>query len=459
METRYLDIRAYVAAVPEMDRFLTVDELQAAFDHLATAHPDLTRLRRVGTSKLGEPIRMLSIGHGSRNLLMFGCPHPNEPIGAMLIHHLTNLLCTDANLRNHYDYTWHFISTVDPDGTRLNEAWFAGPFTPTNYARHFYRPASKDQVEWTFPLSYKDAYFDATLPETEMLMRVIDELQPELMASLHNAGFSGVYYYVSTGDHELYDTLHALPAWEGLPLAMGEAEVPWATPLADAIFPLLTTADAYDYLEANGGDPGASESGASSFEYSRAYNTFNIVTEVAYFDDPRVNDQTPTTTNRRAAILASLDDQTASREAMRAHWTNVVKDLSVDSPFRRTVDWWVNDLDSDTDAERTWATTNPDTDRPATQAELFSSQVMPQFYRLCWQGLIVRMLEGEVGIGNGTPAIRRELAAARDTFERWGAQLESELDFRTVPIRKLVGVQFGAVLAAADYLTRQHAPA
>ncbi len=450
-----LDIRAYVAAVPEMDRFLTVDEMQQAFDELAAAYPELTSLRRVGTSKLGEPIRMLSIGHGSRNMLMFGCPHPNEPIGAMLIHHLTRLLCTDETLRNAYDYTWHFISTVDPDGTRLNEDWFAGPFTPTNYARHFYRPAGKDQVEWTFPISYKDHYFDASLPETEMLMRVIDELQPDLMASLHNAGFSGVYYYVSNGDDALYDTLHALPAWEDLPLAMGEAEVPWATPLADAIFPLLSTADAYDYLEANGGNPGENESGASSFEYSRPYNTFNIVTEVAYFDDPRVNDQTPTTTNRREAILASLDEQAASREAMQAHWNAVVKDLSVDSPFRRTVDWWVNELGSDTDAERTWATNNPDTDRPATAAELFSSQIMPQFFRLCWQGLIVRMLEGEIGIGNGTPAIRRELTTARETFERWGAQLESELDFRTVPIRKLVGVQFGAVLAAAEYLARQ----
>jgi hypothetical protein len=83
---------------------------------------------------------------------------------------------------------------------------------------------------------------------------------------------------------------------------------------------------------------------------------------------------------------------------------------------------------------------------------------MPKFYRLCWQGLIVRMLEGEVGIGNGTPAIRHELSAARETFERWGAQLESELEFRTVPIRKLVGVQFGAVLAAADYLQRSRPP-
>jgi hypothetical protein len=452
-----LDIRAYVAAVPEMDRFLTVDELLAGFEHFAETYPEIARLRRVGTSKLGEPIRMLSIGSGSRQMLMFGCPHPNEPIGAMLIHHLTELLCTDAGLRERYDYTWNFISTVDPDGTRLNEGWFGGPFTPTNYARHFYRPAAKDQVEWTFPISYKEHYFDASLPETEMLMRVIDELKPELMASLHNAGFSGVYYYSSEGDQAYYDTLHALPAWEDLPLAMGEAEVPWATPLADAIFPLLSTTDGYDYLEANGGNPGASESGGSSFDYSRQYGTFNIVTEVAYFDDPRVNDESPTTTNRREAILASLDAAEESRAMMQAQWNAVVKDLSTDSPFRRTVDWWVNELGTNADAERNWARENADTDRPATVAELFSSQIMPQFFRLCWQGLIVRMLEGEVGIGNGTPGIRRELVAARDTFERWGAQLESELDFRTVPIRKLVGVQFGAVLAAAEYLARQRA--
>jgi hypothetical protein len=452
-----LDIRAYVAAVPVMDRFLTVDELLAAFERLADSYPEVARLRRVGTSKLGEPIDMLSIGSGSRNMLMFGCPHPNEPIGAMLIHYLTELLCTDADLRDRYDYTWHFISTVDPDGTRLNEGWFGGPFTPTNYARHFYRPAAKDQVEWTFPISYEEHYFDASLPETEMLMRVIDELKPDLMASLHNAGFSGVYYYSTEGDQAYYDTLHALPDWEGLPLAMGEAEVPWATPLANAIFPLLSTTDAYDYLEANGGDPGTRDSGGSSFDYSRQYGTFNIVTEVAYFDDPRVNDESPATTNRREAILASLDAAEASRAMMKGHWDAVVKDLSADSPFRRTVDWWVNELGSDADAERNWARENPDTDRPATVAELFSSQIMPQFFRLCWQGLIVRMLEGEVGIGNGTPGIRRELVAARDTFERWGAQLESELDFRTVPIRKLVGVQFGAVLAAAEYLSRQRA--
>jgi hypothetical protein len=80
---------------------------------------------------------------------------------------------------------------------------------------------------------------------------------------------------------------------------------------------------------------------------------------------------------------------------------------------------------------------------------------MPQFYRLCWQGLIVRMLQAEIATGHGTPAIRQTLAAATDTFDRWGAQLESELNVRTIPIRKLVAVQLGAILGVAAYLTRQ----
>ena len=68
--------------------------------------------------------------------------------------------------------------------------------------------------------------------------------------------------------------------------------------------------------------------------------------------------------------------------------------------------WWL-DLNERQEAERTWIESNPDMDRPATVAELFSNRIMPQFYRLCWQGLIVRMLQAEVATGNGTPAIRR----------------------------------------------------
>jgi hypothetical protein len=38
------------------------------------------------------------------------------------------------------------------------------------------------------------------------------------------------------------------------------------------------------------------------------------------------------------------------------------------------------------------------------------------------------------------------------TFEAWADQLEAGLDYRVVPIRKLMSVQLGSMLATADYL-------
>jgi hypothetical protein len=62
------------------------------------------------------------------------------------------------------------------------------------------------------------------------------------------------------------------------------------------------------------------------------------------------------------------------------------------------------------------------------------------------------MLEGEVGIGNGTPKIRKHLAECLAAFNERGDRLESELDYRVVPIRKLVAMHLGAALATLDAL-------
>lgn len=312
-----MDIRAYMAQIPEMPRFLAVDELHADLARLAERYPDLVRLRRVGTSRLGEPLHLLSIGQGRHNAFLFGCPHPNEPIGAMMVHHLTNLFCRDAALRESLDYTWHVIPCVDPDGTRLNEGWFAGPYTPMNYARHFYRPAPDQQVEFTFPVAYKRRYFDRALPETQMLMRAIDELRPRFMFSLHNGGFGGVSYYISRAAEPLYDTFRQVPAWEGLPLGLGEPEAPYMPELAPAIFRMPASGEIYDQLEAHGADPTQTAIGASSNDYASRYGTFTLIAEMPYFDDPRVNDQTATDILRRDAILAGLDLREAATTTLR----------------------------------------------------------------------------------------------------------------------------------------------
>ncbi len=446
-----------MAAVPEMDRFLTVDELNADFERIAGEYPEIATLERVGSSQLGEPISMLSIGKGERNVLLFACPHPNEPIGAMLVHHFARLLCEDADLRDELGYTWNLITCVDPDGTRLNEGWFSGPFTVDNYARNFYRPASHKQVEWTFPNFYKQNYFDQSLPESEMLMRVIDRLKPVLMGSLHNAGFGGVYYYLSRDVPALHSIFHELPEWEGLPLSLGEPEVPYAVEYAPAIFELITTAQSYDYMEANGGDMSDFSQGGSSAEYAAPHGTVTLVIEMAYYDDPRVNDQTVTSTNRREAILKGLDEADAVYAEMDRHLEAVRDDARTKSSFEVALRSFVKMQQRFMGAQRQWAESDPETDRPATVAELFSSDQEGRFYRQLLFGMLLRMLDGEVAVGNGTPAIRKALAEARASFERRASALDADLDVRAVPIRKLVAVQLGAVLAAAQELAGSQA--
>jgi hypothetical protein len=443
-----------MTSLPEMDRFLTVDELRQDFERIAREFPDIARLERVGSSSLGEPIHMLSMGTGEKNALLFACPHPNEPIGAMMVHHFSKLLCEDDALRDDMGYTWHMIACVDPDGTRLNEGWFAGPFSVTNYAKHFYRPAGHQQVEWTFPNFYKNNFFDRSIPESEMLMRVIDRLQPALMASLHNAGFGGVYYYLSEEAPDLYPTLYNLPEWEELPLRLGEPEAPFVEEYAPAIFNLMEVSDIYDYMETNGADMSQFSQGGSSSGYAAKYGTVTIVTEMAYYDDPRVNDKTVTDKNRREAILAGMDLSDEGYALIEAHLDAVKGDLRTKSRFQDAVTSFIGMHKEGKDAQRNWAQNDPETDRPATVAELFTNNEEIRFFRLLSLGMLIRMLEGEAAIGNGTPAIRTHLGEAKATFEQWSSELERDLTMRVVPIRKLVAVQLGSVLALAEHLTR-----
>ena len=194
------DLRRHAVSISPLSAFPTVDALAAAFDDLAAEHPDLVSKRRVGTSRLLEPIYCYAIGSGgSRNHLIVGGVHPNEPVGGVTALELARLLCREPDLLANLDANWHIVGCIDPDGSRLNESWFATPEDRIAYARGFYRPAPQEQVEWSFPFAYKNAYFDQVIPETAALMRMIDTLQPALLVSLHNSELGGAYFYLSPG--------------------------------------------------------------------------------------------------------------------------------------------------------------------------------------------------------------------------------------------------------------------
>ena len=257
-----------IGDVPEYSEFLTVQELDDSSRALAEEFSGVD-IVKAGESGEGRPINYLKIGKGKRNALLFAFPHPNEPIGSMTVEFLSRYLAENPDVSEELDYTWYLIKAIDPDGAALNEGWFKGEFTPLKYARNYYRPPGHEQMEWTFPVEYKKLKFDSPPPETRALMKLIDEVKPDFMFSLHNAGFCGVYYYISHPNDTLYTTYSDLVNAQQLPLHRGEPETPFIKKLAPAIFQMFGVQESYDFMVENGMENPQEviENGTSSYDY------------------------------------------------------------------------------------------------------------------------------------------------------------------------------------------------
>ncbi|GAA4079893.1 M14 family zinc carboxypeptidase [Nonomuraea soli] len=431
-----MDVTPYLSRLPEYTAFPTVDEMHAELDELAAAHPGLVRLRRIGTSRLGEPMRVATIGAGPLDAVIIGGPHPNEPIGALTVSALLRLLIEDAPLREEFGYRWHLVPCVDPDGARLNEGWYGRPSDRRAYAENFYRPAEADQVEWTFPLTGEDYFFDRTLPETQALMRLMDETRPAFVYSLHNGELQGAFSYLSRPDAELAARLAALAGSHGLPLHMGPPEVPSAVRIGPAA-----------YVTPRGAQIGSVYGiGGGSVDYADRFGALHLVTELPYWADHRVSDQSTTGEPYGRTIEACLDGQRELIGELARSLAAVKGDLKIASPFRRALEDFVG---AHEEFMGEWEGM-PDTDRPATVAEVVGNRQVVHLMRLRYCGTYLRMLDAELGAGNRTPAIRSERARLGARFEEWFAEAEAEARATPIPLRTLVAVQLGAGLIAAE---------
>ncbi|GAA4539651.1 M14 family zinc carboxypeptidase [Pseudonocardia xishanensis] len=444
-------LAAELETVGEYAAFEGVDGLVAEAGRIAAAHPDVVTARRIGTSALGEPLHCLTIRGGAPEAVVFGLPHPNEPIGGLTALHLARRLAEDAGLRARLGHTWHIVPCIDPDGLRLNEGWLAGPFTREHYARHFYRPAGAEQVEWTFPLDHDGAYFDAVLPETFALMRLIDAHTPALMASLHNAELGGVYYYLSRDEPALYPVLQGVPELLGLPLHRGEPEAPWIPVLADGVYQTLDIRDAYDHY-ARTGRADAVSGGNSTASYAEPHGTLTLVSELPYWQDPRFSDTTPTTERYADALRTHAAELADLAAVLGDHLTAVSGLTSVDSPFLRATRFYARTA-ADLAEDMGHRGGEPAADRPATVAEVASVADSVHMYRLRYGGMLVRALEAELALGNVRPGIRHAHAALSRRYDAWLAEAAADSHARPIPIRTLVATQYASVIAAAAHLS------
>jgi Zinc carboxypeptidase len=435
-------LHAALARVPDYREFFSLDELRQQTHRLTEEFPGVARVETVGASAEGRPIELLTVGHGRRPVLLLGVPHPNEPIGTLTIDFLTRLLCEDDELRNRLDVTVFAVPVADPDGLVLNEGWFKGVFSPLRYALEFYRPPHREQVEWSFPVDYKTLRFTTPSPETAAVMRVMERVRPQVFYSLHNAGFCGVYFYVSRARPALFRKLHDLVAAQGLPLHRGEPEVPYLKTLAPAVYELFSIEDTYEYLARTLSEDPAPiiEAGTCADDWLKRVcpDAFSLVCELPYYTAPALEDTSPAEITRREAVLAG----TARGLALHGETAAFFETIAVRVPdhrLTRSVCDYLAKAPKRLAAERANAL-SPEYDRRATRAEVMDATVCSLFYHALYLGE-VRRLAVLVGDAHLAGTIRQRLAAISSEVQR-----ESAL--RVLPLRPLVAVQAGAGLLA-----------
>ncbi|WP_416962957.1 M14 family zinc carboxypeptidase [Streptomyces sp. Agncl-13] len=208
-----------------------MDELAAQAAALVARRPEDARLRRVGTSRAGTPLWLLSVGHGSRQALVVAGPHANEPVGGATVLRLAERVLADPRLSEGADATWNLLLCLDPDGSRRNEGWLPGPYSLGRYFRNFFRPGFLEQPEWL-----PDGAAGARLPETRALLEVQDELRPFLQCSLHGVDVGGGFVELTRDLPGLARRVAHTAARLGIPRELGPYDTLYWPSLGPAVY-------------------------------------------------------------------------------------------------------------------------------------------------------------------------------------------------------------------------------
>jgi hypothetical protein len=437
---------------------------------LAAAYPDIVSVSETGKTQLGRPLLCLKIGEyrtdsdgKPMNALFLGLPHPNEPIGAMMLEYFTWELAKNPALREAFGYTVYVVKAWDADGAQKNEGWFKGPFTVTNYMRHFYRPAGHQQVDWTFPVDYKLLHFHDSIPETKAAMALIDRVKPRFIYNLHNAGFGGAYWYMSAPTPGIFDDLHAVPGKYNVPMHKGEPESQAADVYSDAIYACLGVTSSYDYVEKYSTPERMQKwvegmnSGDCSAAYARErWNTFTLLTELPYFYDPRIDDTTPSDMTRKQTILQSHREGVQANARIHAILDPIDGHLDPRNPYIMAVKAFTSYERDEADVVA-MLDGEPKFSELATVAQKFDSLLgSSKFYKTLSFALLRGGIDYELrqpGLSDDQrAALEAGFKAADAAFEVEVGVLESQLNYSAVPIRSLIGVQLESGLRVAEYL-------
>ncbi|MFD5464830.1 M14 family zinc carboxypeptidase [Kitasatospora sp. NPDC127059] len=208
------------------DRYPTLDELADTAHRLAARHPGRCRVRTLGTSRAGRPLLLLTIGPGgpggpggptdntadtADNVLVVSGAHADEFSGRAGLVELAHRAL--AHPARHPATTWHLLLCLDPDGAHLARSAVDSRTLPAYFAGYF-RPAADEQPEWAPAIGGR-------LPESRILLDLIDELRPSLQLSLHTADVGGTFVQATTDPATLAAPFAHSAAALGIPVETG----------------------------------------------------------------------------------------------------------------------------------------------------------------------------------------------------------------------------------------------
>jgi len=458
-----IDIQDVLQDVPHFETFCSVEKLHGLVERL---RDDLRfGVEVAGTSANGVPIYHVRFGTGRVKALFVAFPHCMEPIGGLTVYSLLTALQKGNRALIGADVEWHVVPCIDPDGAMLNEGWTQKPFTFENYMRNYYVEECENQVDMSFPISYKKMSWDRPSREARVLQRVLDQVQPDFYFSLHNTRTGGAFYYISRDlDPEYYQQIHRLLEQQGVPL---QKRAQWKEVLAqfgEGILETVNYRKFYDYFERIMPEPEAEDLlqyGQSSWEYLAQIrpDALSFIAEMGYVLHPDAESEQDTGQNLRRFKLRMDAENKFLATVLLEEWAKLKDDLDPNSPFYRTVigGWVLPDKEKLSEGGlpvSRYPTRdllfNPEYDRSMTEGDRFNACMVDGgfFYHL-FSYQLVRLLK----TSPQTAAVREATQRLEQVFDEAHAELARHVDFRafvTIECDRLARTQLGSGLIALN---------
>ena len=427
--------------VPAFAEFMTYMELNS---ELEKRKKDV-KLEVIGKSNNGNKILCAEIGSGKKNALVFGFPHPNEPIGSLTCLVLIDMIIASKSLQNMY--TWYIVPCADPDGAQLNEGWFKGKFSIDRYVRNYYRSASKLQTDWSFPTRYRGYSFGKPPRNTKALARLIRRIKPSLIYPMHNAILGGAYFFMTRRmPAKFYNELFGYCKGLGIPLDMGEPEAPFIKEIRKPVYRAFSFADYYDHYEKHGIYPKKMlDMGTTSVDYSKRLtkHALGIIGEIPYVYDRRISDSSLTRYTKRDNIRERLEIDTEVLEIIGKVLS--CKGINKRSPFYSALEWVESFLTGGMEVAKRMMAGRGGMER-STVAERFSSTTALCFHRGPLIGEAKRLLMESKG-----RAAKRMAPGIDSAIRRYVSMMNRSSRYKIFPINKLVKLQLGLLVLSLKY--------